>query len=329
MHHQFSEVIRSVQRAGLLGLVASVLPLGAQQATGPRSWSWGPDDELGAANQITSESILEALAAVQKGDIIELSHEVVEGAPFIPGLQPEYKIGMHLTSPATVEMFAEQFSATNGIGINLERIEMTTHVGTHIDAIGHISEADTLYGGASGDETVSSSGLGHGGIEKAPPFIARAVLIDVAGYKNVQGLEAGYAITPEDLEGALKRQKSKVIEGAIVLIHTGADETFVSTPEEHAKSTPGINLEAARWLSSRRVVAVGADNHAVEVEPGKIPGVAFPVHQHFITNQGVYMIENMKLDELAERRIYESTVIILPIKFKGATGSPVRVIALL
>ena len=213
--------------------------------------------------------------------------------------------------------------------MNLEQIELTTHVGTHIDALGHASIGDTLYGGASGEESVSDNGLSHGGIEKAPPFIARAVLIDVAAYKGVDRLDPGYAIQPEDLEGALQVQGVGVSEGAIVLIHTGSDETFLEDPEAHAGSTPGLSLDAARWLSSRRVVAVGADNHALEVQPGETLGVLFPVHQHLLVNQGIYIIENMKLDELVERRIFESTLIMLPTKFKGATGAPVRIIALL
>ena len=47
-----------------------------------------------------------------------------------------------------------------------------------------------------------------------------------------------------------------------------------------------------------------------------------------MSRMGIYLIENMKLDELAERKIFESTVIMLPTRYRGATGSPVRVIAL-
>ena len=141
-------------------------------------------------------------------------------------------------------------------------------------------------------------------------------------------MEAGYGITPDDLAGTARAQGVEVGEGMIALVHTGSDDTFLNDPVAHAASSPGLTLDAARWLSSRRVVAVGGDNQTLEVQPGEEEGVLFPVHQHFIVNQGIYIIENMKLDELAERRIYESTVIILPTKFRGATGSPVRIIAL-
>ena len=300
----------------------------AQDTAGPRDWRWDSGDQRGAGNLITPESILEALSHVTQGEVIELSHEIAEGAPFMPGLQPPYGLRMHLTTDASVQAFAQDMGATNGIGVNLEQIELTTHVGTHIDALGHISIGDTLYSGASGANSATAGGISHGGIEESPSFIARAVLIDVAAYKGVDRLDPGYAIQPDDLEGALDAQGVDVSEGVIVLIHTGSDETFLEDPEPHAASTPGLSLDAARWLSSRRVVAVGADNHALEVQPGETPGVLFPVHQHLIVNQGIYIVENLKLDELAERRIFESTLIMLPTKFKGATGAPVRVIAL-
>ena len=201
---------------------------------------------------------------------------------------------------------------------------MTSHVSTHIDALGHIGIGDTLYGGASANESVSDGGLSHGGIEQTPPFITRAVLIDVAAYKGVDRLDAGYAIQAADLEGALQAQGVDVSEGIIVLIHTGSDDTFLNSPEAHAASSPGLSLDAGRWLSRHRVVAVGADNHALEVQPGEVDGVLFPVHQHLLVNQGIYIIENMKLDELAERRVFESTLIMLPTKFTGATGAPVK-----
>ena len=312
----------------LLWVSSIASPAAAQDALGPRSWPWGNEDQIGAANRITRASILEALGQVRHGEVIELSHEIAEGAPVIPGVQPPYVFGMYLTAERSIDMFSRDMGATNRIGVNLERIEMTTHVSTHLDAIGHISIGEEMYGGVPLLMGVLDRGLLHAGIEKAPPFIARAILIDVAALKGVAMLEPGYVIGPKDLEDALEQQGVAVLEGSIVLIHTGASRTYLQDPINHAHSTPGIGLEAARWLSSRSVIAVGADNHAVEVMPPEVEGLVFPVHQHLLVNQGIYLIENMKLDELAERKIFESTVIMLPTRYRGATGSPVRVIAL-
>ena len=79
----------------------------AQDTAGPRNWSWGSGDEQGAGNLITPQSILEALSLVSQGEVIELSHEVVAGAPLIPGLQPPYGFRIHLTTGTSVPMFAQ------------------------------------------------------------------------------------------------------------------------------------------------------------------------------------------------------------------------------
>ena len=90
----------------------------------------------------------------------------------------------------------------------------------------------------------------------------------------------------------------------------------------YAESSPGLGLAAAKWLTSNGVIALGADNHAVEVLPNEVEGIVFPVHQHTLVSQGVYLIENLKLDELAQKQLYETTMILLPTKYRGATGSP-------
>lgn len=296
---------------------------------GADNWIWGEGDELGAGNRMTPETILAALDQVRKGEIIDLSHDVAMGNPNIPPFQPPYFISMSITGPNSERFIHEAMGADNGIGFYLERIEMTTHVSTHIDALGHATIHAELYGGIPTPVGADDFGLKHCGIEKAPPFIARGVVIDVAGYKKVHHLEPGYAITPADLEGALRKQKTTIPEGSIVIIHTGWGHKFWTDPVNYAHSYPGIGLAASKWLAEKRVVAIGADNMALEVFPCENPKVIFPVHQHLITKQGIYIVENVKTDEIVERRLWESTIVILPTKFRGATGTPVRIIALL
>jgi kynurenine formamidase len=67
---------------------------------------------------------------------------------------------------------------------------------------------------------------------------------------------------------------------------------------------------------------------AVEVLPNPDRGMALPVHQHVLAEAGVHLIENLALDELAGDRVASFCFILLAIKFKGATGCPVRPIAL-
>ncbi|RLA45224.1 MAG: cyclase family protein [Gammaproteobacteria bacterium] len=295
---------------------------------GKNNWAWGKDDVLGAGNRMTASSIKAALAAVEGGNIVELSHDVAMGAPYIEPIQTPYVMTLSRTSKNMENFLRDKMGATNDIGFYLERIEMTTHVSTHIDALGHVTIAAELYNGLDREQAASDIGLNHNGIEKSPPFIAKGILIDVATYKGVENLEPGYAISAADLQGALKKQGTNIPEGAIVFVHTGWGKNFTAEPQHYAHTGPGIGIEASKWLASQNVVAIGADNMALEVTPGEEPTVVFPVHQHLLVKQGIYIIENVKTDELAAKKLYETTIIMLPTKFRGATGTPLRIIAL-
>lgn len=313
-------------------LTASViLPspgIAADTNLGENNWIWGKNDVLGAGNLMTADSVQAALAAIKSGQIIELSHDVAMGAPYISPIQTPYIMTLSRTSKNMEDFLSEKMGATNKIGFYLERIEMTTHVSTHIDALGHVTIAAELYNGLDREQAASDIGLNHNGIDKSPPFIARGILIDVAAYKGVENLEPGYAITAADLQGALKKQGTTISKGAIVFIHTGWGKNFTAEPQHYAHTGPGIGIEASRWLASKNVVAIGADNMALEVTPGEDPKVVFPVHQHLLVKQGIYIIENVKTDELAAQKRYQTTTIMLPTKFRGATGTPLRIIAM-
>jgi kynurenine formamidase len=116
-------------------------------------------------------------------------------------------------------------------------------------------------------------------------------------------LEKGTVITQADLEAGLKMYNVTLREGDMVFLHTGWVDLFEQFPKQNTlynSGEPGINTDAAKWLSSQKVVAVGADTWAVEVIPGEDPTILFPVHQHLITDSGIHIIENVKTDDIAE-----------------------------
>jgi len=221
-----------------------------------------------------------------------------------------------------------KLGATNDAGANVERIEMTAHVGTHIDALGHFSKGDRLYNGLSAADTVTDWGLEKLGIEQAPPMVTRGVLLDVSLLDGGPHLNPGRVITPDDLARAADAAGVEIEPGDIVLIRTGWGRYFGVDNARYLQGEPGIDEPGARWLTSRGVVAIGCDNMAVEVLPNPNHGVAMPVHQHALTEAGVYLIENLALDELATDRMTTCCFILLATKFRGATGSPVRPVAL-
>ena len=72
----------------------------------------------------------------------------------------------------------------------------------------------------------------------------------------------------------------------------------------------------------------GSDSWTGEVVPNPDPGLAFPVHQELLTKNGIFILENLTLEELASGDVHEFLFVFTPVPIKGATGSPGRPIAI-
>ena len=290
---------------------------------------WGEGDQLGAANLLTPENTLAALAGVREGKVYDLSQVIEMGAPRIQPVQSPYVIHSGATAANGIKRRREM-GAENAAGSNLERIEMTVHVGTHIDALGHFTKGDLMYGGRSAADEVGDFGLHNLGIEHAPPMITRGVCIDVSGLAGGEFLDAGRAGGRSEVEAALDRAEVELRPGDAVCVHTGWGRFFMADNDRYVAGEPGIDLEAAQWLTGQDILAIACDNMAVEVLPGTDhPKTMMPVHQHALVEAGVYLIENLVTEHLVRDGVATFCFILLPVKFKGATGSPVMPVALI
>ena len=288
---------------------------------------WGPADQIGAANLLTADMRLAALRAVREGRVYDVSHEISAGAPYMAPNQTPFLLSIWASWRDSIRR-RRQIGATNDAGSNVERAEMTMHVGTHIDALGHFSIGDHLYNGLPAAEVVTDWGLDRLGIEHMPPLITRGVLLDVSGLDGGQFLNPGRGVTPDDLARAADHAELAIEAGDIVLIRTGWGRFFGVDNARYLEGEPGIDVSAAKWLTQRDVIAIGCDNMALEVLPNPDRTQMLPVHQHVLAEAGVHIIENLALEELARDRLSRFCFILLATKFKGATGCPVRPIAL-
>jgi kynurenine formamidase len=202
------------------------------------------------------------------------------------------------------------------------------HAGTHIDALCHQALNHTLYGNIQITNAVETPyGETSLGIDKVDPIVTRGLLLDVARFKGVEALPKFYQITLEDLKGCLAGAKLR--QGDVALVRTGYARYW--DDEEKYLGAAGVSLEGAEWLASFRVRAVGADNMAFEVDDGsKDPkmGVQLPCHVLLIARNGIHIIENLDLEKLASYKVSEFLFVCTPLKLVGATGSPVRPIAI-
>ena len=202
------------------------------------------------------------------------------------------------------------------------------HTGTHIDALCHQAENMTLCGGIKVDASImNASGFKKHSVDQIPPIVAPGVLLNMAQHFGVESVPEGYAISEAELKACARRQNTLIAPGSIVLVYTGNEHHWGD--EGRYLAGPGMHGDASRWLAEQKPLAVGADNMAWDVLGLKDEslGCTLPGHIIFLVRNGIYIIENLKLGELANAGAYQFEFICAPLKIVGATGSPVRPVA--
>jgi kynurenine formamidase len=279
---------------------------------------WGANDERGSANHMKPQQVLDAIKHIKTGEVIELGHVLNDKMPF-PGAR---RFEVH-----TKRTFMNAPSNRRGSNEELLFTEIG-QVGTQFDAFSHQTHENSLYNCFKLDEIATRNGFSKLGVHNVGGIITRGVLIDVAGLKGVEMLPDTYEITVQDLEDALKRQNTSIQPGDAVIIHTGWGKLWGKDNARFVKTCPGLGVKAAEWLIAKDPILLGSDNHPVEVSPNPDSQLSLPVHQLALVVHGVYLLENMKLDELAQKGVNEFTFILQPLKVQGGTGSTVAPVAL-
>ena len=215
-----------------------------------------------------------------------------------------------------------------GYSSSNELIVMCGHTGTHIDSLAHVSEHGKLFGGVdAGCNQQGGRGMKSIGVETIEPVVRRGVLLDVAGAEGVDILPPDYGADAETLQGVAKAQGVEIQAGDCVLVRTGWMRHWGEPAAYLAESEgqPGVNADAAEWLVERGIFMGGSDTAAFEQV---IPGAAMPVHLIFLARNGIHILEMADLETLAADGVYEFGFVLSPLKLVGATGSPVRPLAL-
>jgi len=217
----------------------------------------------------------------------------------------------------------------DGCGASNELLVLSGHTGTHLDALGHVAEHGRIFGehDATGAQ-VGRRGLREHGIEDVAPILARGVLLDVPSYRGVELLPGGSPVTAEELAAVANHQGVDVRAGDVVLVRTGWIRLWNDPAAFRGDATgePGPDASAAEWLAARGVHSVGSDTIAFEARP--VGESALAAHAILIARHGIHILEMVNCEELARDRVYEFLFVATPLKLVGATGSPVRPIAL-
>lgn len=290
---------------------------------------FGKDDQIGMLNLIDAESRSAILSRADASRVFDLSVDHFIGMPgwFGAGDQP-YQIWMTHTPAGEIvdDSMKKGLEANTLVAYSGDGISMYTHCGTHIDTLNHFGYNGHIFNEFSAKEHLGSRHWNVAGPEHHPPVLARGVLLDVAALHNVDVLPPSHPVGAGDLSGCLKRQNISLRLGDVVLIRTGQmrlwpDMAFVA-------NTPGLNREGAEFLAGHGAIMVGADNLTVEQTPAPDPVNFFPVHTYLLAEAGVPLLEMAYLEELAAERIYEFAFFGACIKLRGATGAPMRPVAM-
>jgi kynurenine formamidase len=279
---------------------------------------WGAADERGSGNHMTPANVLRAARLITTGQTFELSHVIARDMPLNPGRQFDVHTKRSTGPFGTNQRYSNEELVVSEIG----------QVGTQFDGFTHQAIDRLLYNCVKMDEVATRTGFSKMGMEKVGTLMTRGVLIDIAGLKGVDVLPINYEITAADLEQALQKQGISVEPGDAVLIYTGWSKHWGVDNKLNTSGCPGIGLGAAEWLIKRDPMLLGSDNWPVEIAPNPDKALSLPVHNLALTVNGVHLLENLVLEDLAKARVYEFAFVMQPLKLQGATGSTVAPTAL-
>jgi kynurenine formamidase len=350
---RMSHVVRAFGARCTIGVVCAVLSCSAPAQTQDRRWPAG--DEIGMANTLGPATWQRCAThlADPKAKSYELSFVRSNTMP-----QSPFAVPLRENAKPTVGIQGTRHAFNTDEVVSGDPNQQ----GTQMDALGHFavlpeawdgkaefpSGRATYYGGyTQGDvKPTPDSPLRKLGIDKAPPIVTSAVLLDAKTHLGGgKAMQPGQLVTAQDIEAMLKAQgleRRGLVAGDALYIYTGWGDNWKDPDTEKFYYTkgPGLAYDAAKYIEQKAVVLVALDNPFTDPVAegfleGKAPppqgtpaGLPFAIHHHNLTVAGIHNIQNANLGALAGDKVWLSCTIILPLRTQGAAGSPVRPVAI-
>jgi kynurenine formamidase len=303
-------------------LLAVVLAAFAHAASADEAWypsKYGKDDTLGAVNNLSPAIVIEAAKLVKTGKTYSLG---VTTGPKTPAYGTR---NFQIFTEASI--IGEPLGSNKATGLD-DFLATWMGIGSQLDGLGHLGIDFRYYNGNLESDFLRPHGLLKLSTDKIPPIVTRGVLLDIVALKG-KAPAPGYAVTKADIEAAVAKQGTPIRKGDVVLLHTGWLAAMAEKdPKTFLEKEPGLGKEGATYLASLGVVAVGADQWAVEAIPFEDPKEAFPVHQILIAKNGVHILENMNVGPLAADKGYEFLFVLGQPKFEGAVQAIINPVAI-
>jgi kynurenine formamidase len=269
---------------------------------------WGPDDEIGRLNWLTTDSVQTILEGLDGRKVFDLNVDNFIGMPSWQAAgDPKFDIWMTHTPQGSVH------DDLSGVGGKVhekysycgDSISLYTHCGTHIDTLNHLGHWGCFWNGWKADTHLGSRHWMVGGTDKYPPIMARGVLLDVAGMHGVDSLDEAHGISPAELQDCVKRQGVELRKGDVVLVRTGRMQAWPDY-DGYLLKPPGITLDSAKWLCEEAgAMCIAGDSIGLEVMPWTEEDAFLPVHAYMFATAGAQIIEVVNMEEIAAEQQYE------------------------
>jgi len=273
------------------------------------------------------------IASVKAARVFDLSFVWNEQAPVL-SLNPPYAFALNRTHKMTYEMFGQAPGSQLSWASDIMYLS-GQHGAPTIDAIGHIGRDLKLHGGVDAAAATSTpAGIGNNlGIDHFPVdlMLNRCVFLDVA--RHVAGgrndpLPAEFEVTGAHLDQAMKAQGVDVRPGDSLLIRTGWGRYFGTDNARFlGEKSPGPGPDGAKWIIDKKARLAGDDTATFERRPPVYGKELFSVHMMLLADHGIYIVENMNLEPLSDAKAYVLLLVLTPLRIQGATGSPLRALA--
>lgn len=290
----------------------------AQTSNSPKTdaaWypsAYGANDEIGAANLLTPEVVMQAIKLVKTGKTYPLAVPIDKHLPAfrhrsfnLYNIQPGEQGG--------------QTTGPNKFSFNDELVNGWTGVGTQLNGIGHIGIDNVYYNGNKATDFVTVEGVKKLGIEKVPPIVTRGIVLDMVAHYGKAIVPGGTEFTVADIQAVLKKQGLTIRKGDVVLFNTGWLELIGKDNKQFLEVEPGIGMEAAKWLADQGIVAFGGDTWASEVYPDPKSNEEFPANQFMLAKRGIYNLELIDSRALVQDKAWEFLFVLGQPLYKGST----------
>ena len=283
---------------------------------------WGAEDQIGNANLISPESVLAASKLIKTGKTYSLGITIDSSTPAYAPRQ----MNLHVVQPGQ----QQGRSVMPNLTYNDDIFVGWFGIGSQLDGLGHVGDKNGVYYNCNdAREFAQIDGLTSLGVDRIPPIVARGVVLDMAGHKDVPYLKAGEYFTVEEVRAVEKKQGTPIQEGDVVLFHTGwTDAMLESNPQAWVSGAPGQSEEVASYLAGKNVVAVGADTWGLDVSPSPDPDRASQGHVILLKENGIYILETMNTGPLVRDQAFEFLFVLGQAKVRGAVQMIINPVAI-